>query len=75
MRERSLPGVCHLAATRRELIAPGEFRAVKAAAGCNGAIGTEIASIDKSIMALHRGCEASRTVGMSSGATADGRLP
>lgn len=25
-----------------------------------GAIGTEIASIDKSIMALHRGCEASR---------------
>jgi transposase len=26
----------------------------------HGAIGTEIASIDKSIMALHRGCEASR---------------
>ena len=25
-----------------------------------GAIGTEIASIDKGIMALHRGCEASR---------------
>src|SRR5205823_1827985 len=33
MRERALPGVCHLATTRRELIAPSEFRAVKAAAG------------------------------------------
>src|SRR5689334_3335278 len=33
VRERSLPGVCHLAAARRKLVAPGEFRAVEAASG------------------------------------------
>src|SRR5258708_3431760 len=32
VREIALPGVCHVLATRRLLVAPGEFRAVQSAA-------------------------------------------
>src|SRR3954454_1469589 len=39
---------------------PGRVPILNVLARQYGAIGAEIASIDKSIMALHRGCEASR---------------
>jgi transposase len=41
-------------------VSPAVCGILKVLARQYGAIGTEIASIDKSIMALHRGCEASR---------------
>ena len=41
-------------------VSPAACGVLKVLARQYGAIGTEIASIDKSIMALHRGCEASR---------------
>src|ERR1700742_2431321 len=42
------------------VLSPAVCGILKVLARQYGAIGTEIASIDKSIMALHRGCEASR---------------
>jgi transposase len=41
-------------------VSPAVCGILKVLARQYGALGTEIASIDKSIMALHRGCEASR---------------
>ena len=41
-------------------VSPAACGVLKVLARQYGAIGAEIASIDKSIMALHRGCEASR---------------
>src|ERR1700731_654217 len=46
-------------------VSPAVCGILKVLARQYGAIGTEIASIDKSIMALHRGCEASRRLGES----------
>ena len=46
------------------MLSPAVCGILKVLARQYGAIGTEIASIDKSIMALHRGCEASRLAGI-----------